>query len=81
MGFCGDPGVPPHGSRLGEEFRVRSLLRFTCEAGYMLMGSSERTCLQNGSWSGTQPVCEGKETQKRQGNKQSKSLVSVDTGS
>lgn len=63
MGFCGDPGVPPHGSRLGEEFRVRSLLRFTCEAGYMLMGSSERTCLQNGSWSGTQPVCEGKEIQ------------------
>ncbi|XP_026879255.2 CUB and sushi domain-containing protein 1 [Electrophorus electricus] len=58
LGFCGDPGVPPHGSRLGEEFRLRSLLRFTCEAGYMLVGSSERTCLQNGSWSGTQPVCE-----------------------
>ncbi|TSN48501.1 CUB and sushi domain-containing protein 1 [Bagarius yarrelli] len=57
-GLCGDPGVPPHGSRLGEEFRVRSLLRFTCEAGYILMGSSERSCLQNGSWSGTQPVCE-----------------------
>ncbi|XP_027021418.2 CUB and sushi domain-containing protein 1 isoform X3 [Tachysurus fulvidraco] len=58
LGFCGDPGVPPHGSRLGEEFRVRSLLRFTCEAGYMLRGSSERTCLQNSSWSGNQPVCE-----------------------
>ncbi|XP_066534535.1 CUB and sushi domain-containing protein 1a [Hoplias malabaricus] len=57
-GFCGDPGIPPHGSRLGEEFRVRSLLRFTCEAGYTLVGSSERTCLQNGSWSGIQPVCE-----------------------
>ncbi|XP_049337518.1 CUB and sushi domain-containing protein 1 isoform X2 [Astyanax mexicanus] len=57
-GLCGDPGVPPHGSRLGEEFRVRSLLRFTCEAGYVLLGSAERTCLQNGSWSGVQPVCE-----------------------
>ncbi|RXN27609.1 CUB and sushi domain-containing 1-like protein [Labeo rohita] len=57
-GFCGDPGIPPHGSRLGEEFRHKSLLRFTCEAGYALIGSSERTCLQNGSWSGTQPVCE-----------------------
>uniref|UniRef100_A0A8C1ZS09 CUB and Sushi multiple domains 1 n=1 Tax=Cyprinus carpio TaxID=7962 RepID=A0A8C1ZS09_CYPCA len=57
-GFCGDPGIPPHGSRLGEEFRHKSLLRFTCEAGYVLIGSSERTCLQNGSWSGTQPVCE-----------------------
>ncbi len=58
-GFCGDPGIPPHGSRLGEEFKYKSLLRFTCEAGYTLIGSSERTCLQNGSWSGTQPVCEG----------------------
>ncbi|MBN3309505.1 CSMD1 protein, partial [Amia calva] len=57
-GFCGDPGVPPHGSRLGEEFRTKSLLRFTCEAGYMLVGSPERTCLPNGSWSGTQPMCE-----------------------
>uniref|UniRef100_A0A673IHF6 CUB and Sushi multiple domains 1 n=1 Tax=Sinocyclocheilus rhinocerous TaxID=307959 RepID=A0A673IHF6_9TELE len=57
-GFCGDPGIPPHGSRLGEEFRHKSLLRFTCEAGYALIGSSERTCLQNGSWSRTQPVCE-----------------------
>lgn len=58
-GLCGDPGIPPRGSRLGEEFRHKNLLRFTCEAGYTLIGSSERTCLQNGSWSGTQPVCEG----------------------
>ena len=59
MGICGDPGLPPHGNRLGEEFRLKSLLRFSCEAGHMLVGSSERTCLQNGSWSGVQPVCEG----------------------
>ncbi|KAJ8250433.1 hypothetical protein COCON_G00223550 [Conger conger] len=57
-GFCGDPGVPPRGSRLGEEFKLKSLLRFTCETGYSLIGSAERTCLLNGSWSGTQPVCE-----------------------
>ncbi|XP_046885306.1 CUB and sushi domain-containing protein 1-like [Hypomesus transpacificus] len=57
-GVCGDPGIPPHGSRLGEEFRLKSLLRFHCEAGYTLIGSAERTCLHNGSWSGTQPVCD-----------------------
>ncbi|XP_041921873.1 CUB and sushi domain-containing protein 1-like [Alosa sapidissima] len=57
-GVCGDPGIPPHGTRLGEEFRLKSLLRFSCEAGYTLIGSAERTCLQNGSWSGVQPVCE-----------------------
>ncbi|KAM6977905.1 CUB and sushi domain-containing protein 1-like [Aplochiton taeniatus] len=57
-GVCGDPGIPPHGTRLGEEFRLKSLLRFNCEAGYSLIGSAERTCLHNGSWSGTQPVCQ-----------------------
>uniref|UniRef100_A0A8D3BTG4 CUB and sushi domain-containing protein 1-like n=1 Tax=Scophthalmus maximus TaxID=52904 RepID=A0A8D3BTG4_SCOMX len=53
-GICGDPGVPPHGARLGgEEFKTKSLLRFSCEAGYSLTGSAERTCLHNGTWSGT----------------------------
>ncbi|XP_027870781.1 CUB and sushi domain-containing protein 1 isoform X4 [Xiphophorus couchianus] len=58
-GLCGDPGIPPHGTRLGgEEFKTKSLLRFSCEAGYNLIGSAERTCLHNSSWSGTQPVCQ-----------------------
>uniref|UniRef100_A0AAQ4RPP2 CUB and Sushi multiple domains 1 n=1 Tax=Gasterosteus aculeatus aculeatus TaxID=481459 RepID=A0AAQ4RPP2_GASAC len=58
-GICGDPGMPPHGARLGgEEFKTKSLLRFSCEAGYSLIGSAERTCLHNGTWSGTQPVCQ-----------------------
>ena len=61
-GICGDPGMPPHGARLGgEEFKTKSLLRFSCEAGYNLIGSAERTCLHNGTWSGTQPVCQGGE--------------------
>ncbi len=54
--------MPPHGVRLGgEEFKTKSLLRFSCEAGYSLIGSAERTCLHNGTWSGTQPVCQGGE--------------------
>ncbi|KAM4592287.1 CUB and sushi domain-containing protein 1-like [Odontesthes bonariensis] len=58
-GICGDPGIPPHGARLGgEEFKTKSLLRFSCEAGYNLIGSAERTCLHNGTWSGSQPVCQ-----------------------
>lgn len=61
-GICGDPGLPPHGARLGgEEFQTKSLLRFSCEAGFSLTGSPERTCLHNGTWSGTQPVCQGGE--------------------
>ncbi|XP_069583000.1 CUB and sushi domain-containing protein 1 [Ranitomeya imitator] len=57
-GMCGDPGIPAHGSRLGNEFKTKSLLRFSCEMGYTLIGSMERTCLSNGSWSGLQPSCE-----------------------
>uniref|UniRef100_A0A8C3I1H3 CUB and Sushi multiple domains 2 n=1 Tax=Chrysemys picta bellii TaxID=8478 RepID=A0A8C3I1H3_CHRPI len=58
QGTCGDPGIPSHGIRLGSEFGVDSVVRFSCEPGYTLRGSSERTCHANGSWSGTQPECE-----------------------
>ncbi|XP_077882007.1 CUB and sushi domain-containing protein 2 isoform X5 [Ictidomys tridecemlineatus] len=56
-GVCGDPGIPAHGIRLGDSFAPGSLMRFSCEAGHVLRGSSERTCQANGSWSGTQPEC------------------------
>uniref|UniRef100_A0A452HNN1 Uncharacterized protein n=1 Tax=Gopherus agassizii TaxID=38772 RepID=A0A452HNN1_9SAUR len=58
QGTCGDPGIPSHGIRLGSEFGVDSMVRFSCELGYTLRGSSERTCHANGSWSGMQPECE-----------------------
>ncbi|XP_058853305.1 CUB and sushi domain-containing protein 2-like [Acipenser ruthenus] len=57
LGMCGDPGVPSHGIRLGEEFSVGSAVRFSCEPGYILRGSSERSCQANGSWAGHQPEC------------------------
>ncbi|XP_048086105.1 CUB and sushi domain-containing protein 1 [Alosa alosa] len=57
LSLCGDPGVPVHGIRLGEEFAVGSAVRFSCEPGYVLTGSSERTCLSNSTWTGTQPEC------------------------
>ncbi|KAI4818313.1 hypothetical protein KUCAC02_011657, partial [Chaenocephalus aceratus] len=56
-GLCGDPGTPVHGIRLGEDFTVGSAVRFSCEPGYLLKGSPERTCLTNGTWLGTQPEC------------------------
>lgn len=58
-GICGDPGIPVHGIRLGDSFSPGSLMRFSCEAGHALRGSSERTCQANGSWSGAQPECGG----------------------
>ncbi|PNI20363.1 CSMD2 isoform 5 [Pan troglodytes] len=57
VGVCGDPGIPAHGIRLGDSFDPGTVMRFSCEAGHVLRGSSERTCQANGSWSGSQPEC------------------------
>lgn len=56
-GSCGDPGIPSHGSREQTDFRIRSKVYFSCMEGYDLIGSSERMCFPNGTWSGTQPFC------------------------
>ncbi|KAM8884121.1 CUB and sushi domain-containing protein 3-like isoform 1-T1 [Synchiropus picturatus] len=56
-GSCGDPGIPSHGSREQTDFKIRSKVFFSCDEGYDLIGSSERMCFPNGTWSGTQPFC------------------------
>ena len=30
---------------------------YTCNSGFRLVGLSNRTCLSNGSWSGSAPIC------------------------
>uniref|UniRef100_A0A8C0UGY3 CUB and sushi domain-containing protein 3 n=1 Tax=Cyanistes caeruleus TaxID=156563 RepID=A0A8C0UGY3_CYACU len=56
-GSCGDPGIPGHGSREENNFKIKSTIHFSCDIGYILHGSEERTCLANGSWTGRQPEC------------------------
>ena len=43
----GDDGVPSY----------EDTCSFTCNTGYELTGSSERTCQSNGSWSGSSVSC------------------------
>ena len=43
----GDDGIPTY----------EDTCSFTCNTGYELTGSSERTCQSNGSWSGSDIVC------------------------
>ena len=33
---------------------------YSCDPGYSLSGSGTHTCGADGSWSGNEPVCEGK---------------------
>uniref|UniRef100_A0A3Q2Z3Z4 Sushi domain-containing protein n=1 Tax=Hippocampus comes TaxID=109280 RepID=A0A3Q2Z3Z4_HIPCM len=56
-GSCGDPGIPSHGSREQTDFRIRSKVFFSCTEGYEMIGSAERMCFPNGTWSGMQPFC------------------------
>ena len=35
------------------------MVYFNCDLGYDLVGSPDRKCLLNGTWTGTQPVCKG----------------------
>jgi len=42
-----------HGQQLWEGNHVS----FTCKPGYWLTGSTERNCLENGTWTGDQPLC------------------------
>ena len=36
-----------------------SVATYSCDVGYRLEEEMERTCLSNGSWSDTTPLCQG----------------------
>lgn len=58
-GGCGDPGTPEHGRKLGVTYSVNSVVYFNCDLGYELVGSPDRKCQLDGTWTGTQPICKG----------------------
>lgn len=43
----------------GSDFVFGTTCHFGCETGYELSGSAIRTCLPNGTWTGTQTNCKG----------------------
>ena len=57
---CGDPGIPDNGVRYGDTFTYQSRVVMECEPQYRLVGDQIRTCQADGTWSGTQPICERK---------------------
>ncbi|CAH1267495.1 CSMD3 [Branchiostoma lanceolatum] len=53
---CPELPVPNNGSRT-ESHLYGDIVTFTCDEGYELIGSVNRTCQANQSWSGIQPNC------------------------
>lgn len=39
---------------------IGSLAEYSCDVGFRILGPEQRTCLQNGTWSDEDPVCECK---------------------
>lgn len=56
-GRCVDVGTVKYGTRQGSGTSYGSTVSFSCNSGYDIVGSAQRTCQQSGVWSGEQPRC------------------------
>ena len=60
---CSDCGIPPALLNGDMDFKATTIfntVKYACNPGFQLVpteGYGERTCLQNGQWSGLQPNC------------------------
>lgn len=58
---CSEPGRPVNGNRrLPINLVVGSRVTYSCNEGYLLVGSEVRACGDNGQLSGQQPTCQSK---------------------
>ena len=57
---CPDPGIPSNGRRYGSVFTSGQHVHYRCDKGFKFAGSSTRTCLQTGRWSGNETRCLGR---------------------
>ena len=56
---CGHPGNITNGTVHVSETTLGERIHYRCDEGYILNGSSWRTCQFNGIWDGDEPTCEG----------------------
>nr|XP_034976915.1 inactive serine protease PAMR1 isoform X1 [Zootoca vivipara] len=63
---CSDPGAPLNGYKKmmdgaalmnGRYAKIGAVITFFCNNSYILSGNEQRTCQDNGEWSGKQPIC------------------------
>lgn len=58
-GYCPNPGIPLGTRKVGNHYRLEDRVTYYCNRGLTLRGSQQRTCQEGGSWSGTEPSCQG----------------------
>ena len=56
VGVSCDQLVNPSNGRV--DTSAGDVARYSCDTGYTLNGTAERTCQANGEWSGSVPTCE-----------------------
>ncbi|XP_043212550.1 CUB and sushi domain-containing protein 3-like [Amphibalanus amphitrite] len=55
---CGRPAAPQHGEVAVSETYLGASAEFSCGADYWLLGAEQRTCQEDGTWSGEDTFCE-----------------------
>ncbi|KAJ7383495.1 hypothetical protein OS493_027659 [Desmophyllum pertusum] len=58
---CGPLSAPMNGSSSGDSTVFPNSVLFKCDPGFLLNGSSRRTCQSNGTWNGLTTVCVAKD--------------------
>lgn len=54
---CGWLPPPTNGIKEGTTYLQGAKVKFSCNEGYIIKGSSERVCQKNGRWSGEETTC------------------------
>ena len=54
---CGRPENIEHGRFRGRDFTLNHVVTYSCNEGYRLVGSKDRTCRETGKWQNEPPTC------------------------
>ncbi|XP_039250439.2 complement component receptor 1-like protein [Styela clava] len=74
---CSRPDVPQYAKISPDKssYDVYTKVKYTCDGGSVMSGSSSRVCQKNGKWSGSAPKCKRVKCEKHMGGKTVASVV------